>query len=158
MHTNSHAIDFQKAFTLVELMIAISIFAVLALGLTQFSGMWVRGGKESIQQSDSMQKISVTLYKIRQELRRCKQFDSPAVKMLSNRIKFVSNDQIVVYEFSKKPGQKYGSLVREIGLDSEVLIRGLENVSFYRLDQRFLQISFELLDKSLTTRLYLREL
>ena len=147
-----------RAFTLVEIMIAVSIFAVMSLALVQLNNLWLKKGKESIQKSDGIQSIATLIYKLRDELRRCKQFDSPAIKITSNRIKFVNNDRIVSYEFLKQSSNGKGVIVREVGLDRQVLISGITNVEFVRLDQKFLQITFELIDQWIITRVYLRQL
>lgn len=147
-----------RAFTLVEIMIAVSIFAVMSLALVQLNNLWLKKGKESIQKSDGIQSIATLIYKLRDELRRCKQFDSPAIKIKSNQIKFVNNDRIVSYEFLKRTPTSKGVIVREVGLDRQIIISGLTNVEFVRLDQKFLQITFELLDQWIITRVYLRQL
>lgn len=147
-----------QAFTLVEIMIAISIFSIISLTLIQLNNLWLKKGKESIQKSDGLNDISTIVYKLKQELRRCEQFDSPAIKIKSNGIKFVNNNQIISYKFLKQTPNAKGVIIREVGLDRKVVVRGLTNVEFVRLDQKFLQITFELLDQWLITRVYLRSL
>ena len=147
-----------KAFTLVEIMVAIAIFGVVAVGLAQINSLWISKGKQSINTADNLQTISLSLYKIKNELGLSKQFNSPSLRMLSDKISFVHDDRIMSYRFIKEPNMKVGKLVREKGLESKLILSGIHDVKFFRLDNRLLQISFELENKALTTRVFLRSL
>ena len=146
------------AFTLVEIMVALAIFGVVAAGLAQINSLWISKGKQSIKTADSLQAISLSLYKIKNELSLSKQFNSPSLRMLSDKITFVHDDRIISYRFIKKPNTKTGELFREKGLKSDLILSGIHDVKFFRLDNRLLQISFELDKKALTTRVFLRSL
>ena len=147
-----------QGFTLVEIMVALAIFGVVAAGLAQINSLWISKGKQSIKTADSLQAISLSLYKIKNELSLSKQFNSPSLRMLSDKITFVHDDRIISYRFIKKPNTKTGELFREKGLKSDLILSGIHDVKFFRLDNRLLQISIELDNKALTTRVYLRNL
>ena len=147
-----------QGFTLVEILIALAIFGVVAIGLAQINSLWISKGKQSIQTADNLQAIALSLYKIKNELSLTKQFNSPSLRMLSDKISFVHDDRIINYRFIKEPTMKVGKLVRQKGLESKLILSGIHDVKFFRLDNRLLQISFELDKKALTTRVFLRSL
>ena len=147
-----------KAFTLIEVLIALAIFGVIAVGLSQISSLWISKGKQSIMSADSLQAISLSLYKIKNELSLCKQFNSPSLRVTSNKITFVHGDRIVSYRYVKKPNSITGKLIREKGLETKPILSVIHDVKFFRLDNQLLQISIELENKALTTRIYLRSL
>tara|TARA_B100000674_G_scaffold492687_1_gene513274 strand:- start:372 stop:881 length:510 start_codon:yes stop_codon:yes gene_type:complete len=147
-----------NAFSLVEVLIALSIFGVIALGLTQLNKFWISKGKESIQSADNMQNIALSMYKIKNELSRCKQFNSPSLRLAASHLNFVIDDRIIRYRFVKQQNQSTGKLFREEGLQSKLIIAGIDDIKFFRLENQLLQISYELKDKALTTRIYLRGL
>lgn len=147
-----------KAFTLIEILIALSIFSVISVGLYQINSLWISKGKQSILIANNLQSISLSLYKIKNELGLCKQFNSPSLRVASNKITFVHDDRIVSYRYVKKPNSITGKLIREKGLESKLILSGIHDVRFFRLDNQLLQISIELENKALTTRVYLRSL
>tara|TARA_Y100000589_G_scaffold98068_1_gene92690 strand:- start:371 stop:880 length:510 start_codon:yes stop_codon:yes gene_type:complete len=147
-----------NAFSLVEILIALSIFGVISLGLSQANKFWISKGKESIQSADNMQNIALSMYKIKNELSRCKQFNSPSLRLAASKLNFVIDDRIIRYHFVKQQNQTTGTLLREEGLQSKLIIAGIDDIKFFRLENQLLQISYELKDKALTTRIYLRGL
>lgn len=133
-------------------MVALAIFAVLALGVFQTSRFFQKNAKTSIAFSANLEDSANLLYRIRSELRRTQQFNWPPLKVNSRELRFYIEDDYIQYKFDK------GQLVRKVGLDEKVLMKGLEDAVFLLHEHKLLQIQFIMGKEFVITRVYMENL
>ena len=141
-----------RAFTLVELLIAVGIFSVLGLGIYRISAVFGKGASRNIQVVDSLQEATRALYTLHEELFWCSDIDFPPLKIHSEKIEVNLPLGRTRYVFEN------GNLSRSQNGKTLVLLRELDSLHFYRHDTGFLEISLKTLNQSLTTWIYLENL
>jgi len=136
----------------VELMVALAIFAVLALGVFQTSRFFQKNAKTSVVFSANLEDSANLLYRIRSELRKTHQLNFPPLKVNSKELSFYIENDYVQYKFEK------GQLTRKVGLEEKVLMKGLEEAVFLRQEHKLMQIQFIMGKEFVITRVYMENL
>ncbi len=141
-----------RAFTLVELLIALGIFSVLGLGIYRVTTTFGRGARKNIQAVDRMQDGARVLTILHEELFWCSDISFPPLKVHSEKIDVKLPAGPTRYIFEK------GTFVRSQNGNTTTLLKGLKNLQFYRHDTALLEIRLETLKQNLTTWNYLENL
>lgn len=136
----------------MELMVALAIFAVLALGVFQTSRFFQKNAKTSVVFSANLEDSANLLYRIRSELRKTHQLNFPPLKVNSKELSFYIENDYVQYKFEK------GQLTRKVGLEEKVLMKGLEEAVFLRQEHKLMQIQFIMGKEFVITRVYMENL
>ncbi|MBT3785843.1 prepilin-type N-terminal cleavage/methylation domain-containing protein [bacterium] len=144
--------DVRKAFTLVEILIGVSIFAVLSLGIYQVTRTFGKGATESLKATSSQQDIAQAFLLMRKELFWSTNLLFPPLKVHSPRLEVRSRDEKVKYLFEE------GKLSRSVGDKKRTLVQGLKEFHFYRLDSKLLEIQLHTSKDFLSTRIFLENL
>lgn len=133
-------------------MVALAIFAVLALGVFQTSRFFQKNAKTSVAFSANLEDSANLLYRIRSELRKTYQLNFPPLKVNSKELSFYIENDYVQYKFEK------GQLTRKVGLEEKVLMKGLEEAVFLRQEHKLMQIQFIMGKEFVITRVYMENL
>jgi len=142
----------KSGFTLVEILIAVSIFAVISIGVFTLTRSFGKGASESLKATSSQQDIAQAFITMRKELYWSRDIFFPPLKIHSDRLEFRSRDQRIQYRFEK------GVLRKSSNGKERNMIQGLRSFQFYRLDSKLLELKIETQKDTLLTRIYLENL
>ncbi|PCJ16751.1 MAG: hypothetical protein COB02_15380 [Candidatus Cloacimonadota bacterium] len=142
-----------KAFTMVELMIAMSIFTICILGLYRLSGTVGKNTVKTIQELDATMDIAQVYMVLRKRLAKVDSIHFPPLKVNSKELSFYIEGDRFDYEFKNNSIQisKNQKLISTI-------VKGLKLFEVYRLDTKLMQIKFVMKKNEIETRLYLENL
>lgn len=142
-----------KAFTLVEIMFAISIFSICVLGIFRLSNTVGKNTSKSIVEMDSTTDIAQIYMVLRKRLSNAKSIVFPALKVDSDRLSFTSQGTRYDYKFEDKSIK----IFKDQKLISH-LAKGMKLFRVHRNDSKLIQLSFHTSKSSIETRIYLENL
>lgn len=140
-------------FTLIEVLIGTSIFAVLCLGIFQVTQTFRRGASNAIKTGASQEDIAQLFITVRKELTLARDLEWPPLKINDQRLETRSIDgEKIKYLFDH-------GVLKKLSDDLEMkLIQGLKNINFYRHDSQLLEIKIQTENETLMTWVYLPNL
>ncbi|MCO4781611.1 MAG: prepilin-type N-terminal cleavage/methylation domain-containing protein [Candidatus Cloacimonetes bacterium] len=142
-----------KAFTLVEIMFAISIFSICVLGVFRLSNTVGKNTAKSLVEMDTTSDVSQIYMTLRKRLLKANDIVFPALKVDSDRLSFNQDGNRFDYKFEDKSIKVY----KDQKLISH-LAKGIKLFRVHRNDSKLVQLSFHNAKTMIETRIYLENL